>query len=211
MRPTVSPTGVEREPQGHARRRRLLHGRRRVAQRPRRLPLTFDVVPENGDTWQLDLSHLLRGAHTLIDEKVLLEDAGGETRFQSDVNGRVRVGGGAWQNFNVTRQRPVGGARPLRRRGHDQPGVHRLERHWSLTGHDGADHHRRVRLRPVREVELERLLPGRRRRRGRPSASAPTTPSPTASPPVAIPGLGNRNLLDDGHKASVVLTATPGG
>ena len=64
--------------------------------------LTFDVVPENGDTWHLDVSQLLNGAHTLIDEKVLLEDAGGETRFQSAVTGRAQVGGGAWQNFNVT-------------------------------------------------------------------------------------------------------------
>jgi hypothetical protein len=62
----------------------------------------FDVVPENGDTWHLDVSQLLNGAHTLIDEKVLFEDAGGETRFQSAVVGRVQVGGGAWQNFNVT-------------------------------------------------------------------------------------------------------------
>ena len=40
--------------------------------------VTFDVVPENGDTWQLDLSHLIAGPTRLIDEKVLLEDAGGE-------------------------------------------------------------------------------------------------------------------------------------
>jgi hypothetical protein len=64
--------------------------------------VSFDVVPENGDTWHLDLSQLVNGAHTLIDEKVLLEDAGGETRFQSAVVGRVKVGGGAWQNFDVT-------------------------------------------------------------------------------------------------------------
>ncbi|MGZ4708525.1 MAG: hypothetical protein ACXWBN_07290 [Acidimicrobiales bacterium] len=63
--------------------------------------ISFDVVPENGDTWHLDVSQLLNGAHTLIDEKVLLEDAGGETRFQTAVVGRVQVGGGAWQNFNV--------------------------------------------------------------------------------------------------------------
>jgi hypothetical protein len=62
--------------------------------------VTMDVVPENGETWKLDLSHLIRGAHTLIDEKVALEDAGGESRFQTAVTGRVRVGSGAWQNFN---------------------------------------------------------------------------------------------------------------
>jgi len=64
--------------------------------------VSFDVVPENGDTWHLDVSQLINGAHTLIDEKVALEDAGGETRFQTAVTGRVQVGAAAWQNFNVT-------------------------------------------------------------------------------------------------------------
>jgi len=62
--------------------------------------LTFDVIPENGDAWQLDLAHSIAGAHTLKDEKVLLEDAGGETRFNTAVTGRARIGAGAWQNFN---------------------------------------------------------------------------------------------------------------
>jgi hypothetical protein len=62
--------------------------------------MTFDVVPENGDAWQLDLSHNIAGAHTLLDERVLLEDAGGETRFTSAVTGRARIGAGPWQNFN---------------------------------------------------------------------------------------------------------------
>jgi hypothetical protein len=63
--------------------------------------VSMDVIPANGESWKLDLSHLIRGAHTLIDEKVALEDAGGESRFQTAVTGRVRVGNGAWQNFNV--------------------------------------------------------------------------------------------------------------
>jgi hypothetical protein len=62
--------------------------------------LTFDVVPENGESWQLDLAQNIAGAHTLIDERVLLEDAGGETRFTTPVTGRARIGAGTWQNFN---------------------------------------------------------------------------------------------------------------
>lgn len=62
--------------------------------------MTFDVIPENGETWRLDVSHRIAGAHTLLDEKVALEDAGGETRFTTPVSGRVRVGSGAWQSFN---------------------------------------------------------------------------------------------------------------
>ena len=64
--------------------------------------LTMDVVPENGDTWRLDLNQAIAGAHTLIDEKVALEDAGGETRFNTAITGRARIGAGAWQNFDVT-------------------------------------------------------------------------------------------------------------
>jgi hypothetical protein len=64
--------------------------------------VAFDVVPENGQSWKVDFSHLIKGAHTLIDEKVLLEDAGGESRFQTQVTGRYRVGSGAWVNFNFT-------------------------------------------------------------------------------------------------------------
>jgi hypothetical protein len=62
--------------------------------------LTFDVIPENGETWQLDLAHSIAGAHTLKDERVLLEDAGGETRFTTAVTGRARIGSGSWQDFN---------------------------------------------------------------------------------------------------------------
>jgi hypothetical protein len=59
--------------------------------------VTFDVVPEQGDTWRLDLSNMLRGAHTLIDEQ------GGSARTSmSTLNIRARVGSGAWQNFNIT-------------------------------------------------------------------------------------------------------------
>jgi hypothetical protein len=36
--------------------------------------VSFDVVPEDGDTWQLDIGHEILGAHTLVDERVLLED-----------------------------------------------------------------------------------------------------------------------------------------
>jgi hypothetical protein len=62
--------------------------------------VTFDVVPENGESWQIDLSHSIAGAHTLLDEKVLFEDAGGETRFTTAITGRARIGAGAWQDFN---------------------------------------------------------------------------------------------------------------
>ena len=58
--------------------------------------LTFDVVPAAGDTWQVDLNHAINGAHTVIDEAL----GSAQSRFTTAINGRVRVGGGAWQSFN---------------------------------------------------------------------------------------------------------------
>jgi hypothetical protein len=60
--------------------------------------VTFNVVPENGETWRIDLAHTIQGAHTLISEGV-----GGGYGMQSSitaVTGRARIGAGAWQAFN---------------------------------------------------------------------------------------------------------------
>lgn len=59
--------------------------------------VTFDVVPENGETWKLDLANTLKGAHTLIDEQ-----NGSARTSMSSLAIRARVGSGAWQNFNIT-------------------------------------------------------------------------------------------------------------
>lgn len=102
LRPTVSPNGVVVNYKGMIGadacctvddEQKSAHAGYRV---------TFDVVPENGDTWKVDIGQLLNGAHTLKDEKVALEDAGGETRFQTPINARVKIGSGAWTNFNAT-------------------------------------------------------------------------------------------------------------
>lgn len=56
--------------------------------------VAFDVVPENGETWNVDLNHMIQGAHTHNDE-------GHKARSKvSTVTGRYRVGSGAWINFN---------------------------------------------------------------------------------------------------------------
>jgi hypothetical protein len=72
--------------------------------------ITLQVVPENGDTWRLDLSHLIRGAHTLLNE----QDGGAQTRFDSAITARYNRNGGAWTNFNfnpsVMSQNTKGGA-----------------------------------------------------------------------------------------------------
>ena len=60
--------------------------------------VAFDVVPEDGDTWKVDMSHLIKGAHTANSEGV-----GGGYGAQSnisDITGRYQLDGGAWQTFS---------------------------------------------------------------------------------------------------------------
>ncbi|HEX6570143.1 MAG TPA: hypothetical protein VF015_13290, partial [Acidimicrobiales bacterium] len=60
--------------------------------------VAFDVVPEHGETWKLDMSQLIKGAHTANSEGV-----GGGYGAQSNISavtGRYQVDGGAWQTFS---------------------------------------------------------------------------------------------------------------
>jgi hypothetical protein len=169
--------------------------------------LTFDVVPENGDTWQLDLSHLIRGAHTLIDEKVLLEDAGGETRFQTDVTARVQVGGGEWQSFGFA---AAPGSVVHRLRGGEGTTVSEFtgSNATALTGTTaqtvtvefGFD------MYAFSNSNLAFPAAGGDEVAIRFGTNDTIANGFTAG---AYPGLGNRNLLDDGHVATVELTSTP--
>jgi hypothetical protein len=101
VRPTVSPThvGIDLKGMLGADACCTVDDESRSAHAGYRV--TFDVVPEDGETWRIDLRQLMRGAHTLIDEKVALEDAGGEARFQTSLTGRARLGTGAWQSFDA--------------------------------------------------------------------------------------------------------------
>ena len=102
IRPTVSPDGIEVDYKAMLGADACCTTGDKTNSAHTGYRITFDVTPENGDTWNLDVSQLLAGAHTLIDEKVLLEDAGGETKFQTPVTGRARIGSGPWQSFDVS-------------------------------------------------------------------------------------------------------------
>jgi hypothetical protein len=56
--------------------------------------VSFRVVPAEGETWRIDLDHMIRGAHTIKDEGYR-----GQTKITT-VTGRYRIGSGAWVNFN---------------------------------------------------------------------------------------------------------------
>jgi hypothetical protein len=170
--------------------------------------LAFDVVPENGEGWQLDFGHLILGAHTLIDEKVALEDAGGESRFQSNVTARAQVGGGAWQTFGFaatpgavvhdlyggegTTNAEFSGANSLVLTGTEaQTVVVEIGFDMYVTSNSNA-------FFPAAGGDEVALRFG---------ANDTITNGFTAG---GYPGRGNRSILDDGHTTSVVLTPLPG-
>jgi hypothetical protein len=63
--------------------------------------LNFNVTPENGETWRIDLAQSLMGAHTHLDEGYQAQsEFQVPSGFSNRVVGRVRIGGGAWQNFD---------------------------------------------------------------------------------------------------------------
>ena len=207
LRPTVSPTGVDVDLTGMlgADACCTVDDESRSAHAGYRL--SFDVVPENGQGWRLDLSHLIRGAHTLIDEKVLLEDAGGESRFQSNITARAQVGGGAWQSFGFAAT----------------PGsvVHGLYGGEGTTNNEFTGSNALVLTGTTAQTVVVEFgfdmfvksnsnaffpAAGGDEVALRFGANDTITNGFTAG---GYPGLGNRNILDDGHRASVVLTATP--
>lgn len=62
--------------------------------------VSFDVVAAGPETWRVDLSHMIQGAHTIVSEGVA-GGYGGQT-WVTPVTGRYRIGSGSWVNFNFT-------------------------------------------------------------------------------------------------------------
>lgn len=62
--------------------------------------ITFDVATAGSESWRVDLSHAIRGAHTLVSEGV--GGGYGAQTWITPVTGRYRIGNGAWVNFNFT-------------------------------------------------------------------------------------------------------------
>ncbi|MCU0270714.1 MAG: hypothetical protein MUF83_19010 [Acidimicrobiales bacterium] len=169
--------------------------------------MTFDVIPENGDVWQLNVGQSIAGAHTLIDEKVLLEDAGGETKFQTPVSGRVKVGDGAWQDFSFnpsvksvlhklyggegTSNRAFSGANGLVLQGSTAQTV-TVE--FSIGLYVKSNSNIAFPAAGGDEVAI------------RFGANDTIVNGFSAG---GYPGLGNRNILTDGHFATVTLTTVP--
>lgn len=169
--------------------------------------VTMDAIPENGQTWKLDLSQVIKGAHTLIDEKVALEDAGGETRFQTAVTGRVRVGSGPWQDFSFNPSvtavvHNLGGGEGTTNRAFTGSGA------TSVQGNTAQTITVEFTTNLYVKSNSNAFFPaaGGDEVAIRFGANDTIANGFTAG---SYPGLGNRNLADDGWKSTITLTVLP--
>ena len=169
--------------------------------------VALDVVPAPGDTWQLDLSHLVRGAHTGVGD-----GTGGGYRAQSNISqtvtGRYQVAGGAWQAFSIT----VGSDGNPSETTPWQGGPCECDFHEPFVGSNAATIQGTTAqsvvvefgfdLRAFSEARLSQL------KQGRESAIRLGLNDSLANDFTAggYPGLGNRNVVGDGHIATVALT-----
>jgi hypothetical protein len=169
--------------------------------------VALDVVPAPGDTWQLDLNQLVRGAHTGVGD-----GTGGGYRAQSNISqtltGRYQVDGGAWQTFNVA----VGSDGNPAETTPWQAGPCECNFHEPFVGSSlaliqgtaarsvvvefGFD------LRAFSESRLSQL------KQGRESAIRLGLNDSLANDFTAgaYPGPGNRDVAGDGHVATITLT-----
>jgi hypothetical protein len=207
IRPSVSPSQVRVDLKGMLGANACCTTGDRTRSAHAGYQVTFDVVPVDGETWQLDLSHLLRGAHTLIDRKVALEDAGGETRFQSAITARARVGDGAWQTFDFAAEPAA-----IVHRLYGGEGTTNREFTGSgstvLTGTTAESITVEFGFDMFVKSDSNAFFPAASGDEVaiRFGANDTITNNFTAG---GYPGLGNRNIVEDGHFAVIELTSAP--
>jgi hypothetical protein len=173
--------------------------------------VALDVVPAAGETWQLDLGHLVRGAHTGVGD-----GTGGGYRAQSNISqtvtGRYQVDGGAWQAFSID----VGSDGNPNETTPWQGGPCECDFTEPFVGSNTAAIQGTAAqsvvvefgfdLRAFSEARLSQL------KQGRESAIRLGLNDSLANGFTAgeYPGLGNRNVVDDGHRATIALTTVGG-
>jgi hypothetical protein len=162
--------------------------------------LTFGVVREHGETWRLDLSQLIQGAHTLLDEQ-----GGSASTTISAVTGRARVGTGAFQNFDFTptvtsrssgsgAYAPFTGGNSLVLQGDTAQPI-TVEFEWDVQAF--SDSTTSI-IPPIAVAGDEAAI--------RFGANDTIVNGFTAG---EYPGVGSRNIVTDGHVAVVGLTTVP--
>jgi len=173
--------------------------------------LDFDVVSVPGETWTIDVDHSILGALDRIsdgyNDGIGFQDGGGTATIQTAAQGSWQVVGGSSGNFDFT---------PSVTEISDGIGGGSNDQDVEFTGTGGAT------LQGTGDATVELLLSVQLD-----TFSNSNTAFPTANgDEMAIrlgkndtidnnftagdyPGMGSRNIADDGHKLSVVLTSVP--
>lgn len=157
--------------------------------------LTFNVIPENGQTWQLNLAQLINGAHTVVD------DGGGSGRTSiSTITGQAKIGSGAWNTFNITPSSPGVNTGGNNSTGFSGSNSKILTGNTAQTitvefGFDVLARSESTVFPPVAGDEAAVRI----------GANDSLANAFTAG---GYPGLGNRNLLNDGHVFTLSLSAS---
>ena len=169
--------------------------------------VALDVVPAPGETWRLDLAQLVRGAHTGVGD-----GTGGGYRAQSNISqtltGRYQVDGGAWQSFSIA----VGSDGNPSETTPWQGGPCECDFHEPFVGSSSAAVQGTAAQSVVVEFgfDLRALSEARfsQLKQGRESAIRLGLNDSLANDFTAgaYPGLGNRNVVGDGHTATITLT-----
>lgn len=169
--------------------------------------VALDVVPAPGDTWQLDLSHLVRGAHTGVGDGT----GGGYqalSTISQTVTGRYQVDGGAWQEFSIA----VGSDGNPAETTPWQGGPCECNFHEPFIGSNAATLQGTTAQSVVVEFgfDLRAFSDGTWSglKQGRESAIRLGLNDSLANgfTAGAYPGPGNRDVVGDGHVATITLT-----
>ncbi len=173
----------------------------------------LDVIPANGETWQLDVAHSILGALSTVDEANLLYDGSELAEFTTPIQGSYSIDGGpavpfdfppsVWSVFDDfggaedDLNAEVNGSNSVRLFGTTQQHI-TLDFSWgmqifsdsnaatpAIDGGEGA-----IRLGMHDTIELG------------------TDPSPGFSA-GHYPGQGNRDIGQDGHFVDIDITAIP--
>jgi hypothetical protein len=169
--------------------------------------VALDVVPAPGETWRLDLNHLVRGAHTGVGD-----GTGGGYRAQSNISqtvtGRYQVDGGAWHQFGIA----VGSDGNPAETTPWQGGPCECNFHEPFVGSNSAVVQGTAAQSVVVEFGFDLRAFSESRlvqvKQGRESAVRLGLNDSLANDFTAgaYPGPGNRDVAGDGHAATITLT-----
>jgi hypothetical protein len=181
-----------------------------------RYRLEFDVIPENGESWQLDIDHAFLGALTLVDEANAIYDGAERAEITTPIRGRYSLDGGGFVSFDFglapvssvsdgfggaenDQSVEVSGTSGVALCGSAPTSV-TLEYDW--TAHVKSDSNAAFPAIDGGEAAVRFGVHD--------TITLGTDPSPgfTAGD---YPGLGGREISQDGHFTTVRLTALPGG